>query len=297
MQPGMLRFMCVSSVSLILGACSTFPKMQSVQEVRGPQDSWELNWSNNQSSSFASKQRSASNNILKLARDIDARGEPGTALPLYERATKEQNAGADAFVALGEVYNKLGRHNDAAIAFRRALDRDPQNVAAFFGLGSTFLRMGQVRKGREILERVAQKVNSPRVYDRLGVAYMMSGKPAKAYEFFERAYAKRKRDPDIGTNMALAAALMGHNDRAAKIARDLLIYAKIQDYHRRNLVLALAIAGKSDEAKEIVGNAIAASALRDLIRRAKKIRTLSTPKERAVAMGMVKLSAAETAQQ
>ena len=190
---------------------------------------------------------------------------------------------------LGNAYASLKRDQDAANAYLRALDRMPGNPQAEFGLGSALVRTGQIDKGLEYLEKVAPLVNTAQAYDRLGVAHIMAGQPEEALASFEQAYSIDSKDLDILTNIALVAALLGQSGRAAELAQKVLASPYIKPYHRRNVVLILTISGKTEAARNAAGYQLDAEATDLLIRRGEKIRTSQDPKERALALGTVRV--------
>lgn len=233
---------------------------------------------------------STTENLLRLANDIEARGSVATALPLYERAAAEADADSGVHALLGDAYIKLKRDNDAADAYRKALAKNPNNGRALAGLGGIFIRAKQIENALENLERAAPILNSPQVYDRLGIAYIMAGQPREALASFEEALALDRKDPDIATNAALAAALLGQDARAVALARETLTYRRVQLYHRRNLILILGMSGNTNEAKNAAAGLLDAGEIDALIVRAEKIRKISSPRERALALGTIRLA-------
>jgi tetratricopeptide (TPR) repeat protein len=245
----------------------------------------------------ASAERSTAN-LLHLAQDIEARGSIATALPLYERAAAANDADPATFVLLGEAYLKVNRNSDAADAFRKALAKAPNNPKALFGLGSAELRLGQVEAALTTLQKAAPLVNVPQAYDKLGVAHVMSGQPREALASFEQAHSMDATDPDIATNLALAAALMGQYTRAIGLAQRTLANSAIKPYHRRNLILALSISGEPGQAEQAGAGNLSPTEVKSLLDRAEKIRQIPEPGDRALALGTVRLAstAAKAAQ-
>ena len=236
--------------------------------------------------------KSPGNNLLKLAGDVEARGSLATALPLYERAAAAPNADPSVHVKLGDVYGKLGRHDDAVAAYRAALAKHPDNGPALLGLGGTLVRMGQAEAGMAMLAKAAPLVNSARAYDRLGVSHIMLGQPREALASFEQARSLDPKDLDIATNLALAAALSGQDEKVVILARETLTIEGLQDYHRRNFILALSISGHEDDAKGAASPAIGAGDTDALIKQGRGIRRISGPKARALALAGVRSVAA-----
>lgn len=233
-----------------------------------------------------------SDNILRLAADLEARGSLATALPLYERAAASPDAGVPVHVKLGDVYAKLGRNGEATTAYRAALAKDPDHGPAMLGLGGVLVRTGQVEEGMGLLAKSAPMVNSARAYDRLGVAHIMLGQPREALASFEQAHSLDARDPDIATNLTLAAALSGQKEKAVALAQTTLGIEGVQAYHRRNLILAMAISDKEEDAKRAASSGIGADELDALIKQGRDIRKIASPKARALALGTVRSAAA-----
>ena len=231
-------------------------------------------------------------NVLRLAGDVEARGSLATALPLYERAAAAPNAAAPVHVKLGDIYAKLGRHDDAVAAYRAALAKDPDSAAAMLGLGGVLIRSGKTEDGMVFLAKAAPVVNSAGAYDRLGVAHILLGQPREALASFEQAHSLDPRDLDISTNLALAAALSGHKDKAVTLAQATARAEGVQDYQRRNLILAMAISDKEEDAKRAASSGIGADDVDALIKQGRDIRQISSPKARALALGTVRSAAA-----
>lgn len=103
-----------------------------------------------------------------------ASGEYELALKAYLRAASEQGIDADILAALGSANLALGRLNQADQLLRRAIEMDPQNVAAL---------------------------------NNLGVTLMNQDKPGEARVYFQRAYALDSGATDsIRENLRLAIA-------------------------------------------------------------------------------------------
>lgn len=233
-------------------------------------------------------------NLLRLAGDVEARGSLATALPLYERAAAAPDAGAPVHVKLGDAYAKLGRSEDAATAYRDGLAKDPDNGDAMLGLGGVLVRSGKAEEGMTWLAKAAPLVNSARAYDRLGVAHIALGQLREALASFEQAHTLDPRDLDIASNLALAAALSGHKDEAVALAKATLGSEGVQDYQRRNLVLAMCISGQEEDAKHAAPNGpgISAEEMDALLKQARGIRQMSSPKARALALVTARSAAA-----
>ena len=222
--------------------------------------------------------------ILRLAADFEARGENGTALPFYERAAQAANGDTSVHLQVGDAFLRLGHAIRAAEAYRIVLAKEPENGRALLGLGTALARNDAVEEALPFLAKAAPLVNTPTAYDRLGVAHVMMGHPREAVNSFEQAHALDDRDPDITTNLALAASVAGENDKAIDLLKRVNDRPGASAYHKRNLVLVLGMAGRGADAKASV-NGLSSETIQSLLDHAKSIRAISSPKEKARALG------------
>ena len=77
-----------------------------------------------------------------------------------------------AYLLVGDVYYSSGEYDAALIAFRRALEKEPNNVYALYGLGRTQLRLLQFSAAIENLKKaIALDSNFAPAYVALAEAY------------------------------------------------------------------------------------------------------------------------------
>jgi Flp pilus assembly protein TadD len=227
---------------------------------------------------------SRASGMLRLAADFEARGENGTALPFYERAALAGNGDTSVQLQVGDAFLRLGHTIRAAEAYRIVLAKEAENGRALLGLGTALAKNGQVEEALPLLAKAAPIINTPTAYDRLGVAHVMMGHPREAVASFEQAHTLDDRDPDITTNLALAAAVAGQNDKAIDLLKRVNDQPGASAYHKRNLVLVLGIAGRGADAKASVSG-LSAETIQSLLDHAKSIRAISSAKEKARALG------------
>jgi Flp pilus assembly protein TadD len=223
-------------------------------------------------------------NMLRLAADVEARGEKAMALTFYERAAIAANGDPAITLQVADAYLRLGAADRAADAYREALARGGENGRALLGLGTAQLRGGRVQEGLDSLARAAPLVKTASAYDRLGVAHGLAGQPREALASFEQAHALAPEDADIATNLALAAALAGQHDRAVSMMTQVAASPSASKNQKRNLVLVLGLAGRGGEARSRVKD-LRAEEVQALLAHANSIRGMATPKARAIALG------------
>lgn len=222
--------------------------------------------------------------ILRLAADIEGRGEQSTALTFYERAAAASNRDPGIHMKVGDAFLRLGYPENAANAYRVVLAKAPDDGRALIGLGSALVRNGDVEGGLAYLAKAAPVVNTASAYDRLGLAHIMVGQPREALASFEQAHSMDARDIDISTNLALAAALAGQHDKAITLMRAVARRSDAQEQHKRNLILVMGIAGRGAEAKASVTD-VPPELVQSLLEQAASIRGMSSAKARALALG------------
>jgi Flp pilus assembly protein TadD len=227
-----------------------------------------------------------SEELSRLARDVETNGGGDTAFALYREAVAVSGKAPAAYVRLGDAYLRAKRLSQAIEAYRAALAKDPDNAEAQLGLGTALVRQGALQKGLANLAKAAPLVNTAAAYNRLGVAQTMSGQFPEAEATFEKALSTDPEDLDIATNLALATALSGNYDRAAELTDAIAKLRGVKAIHRRNLVIVLGIIGKSSQdARHIAPGDLSQSDFDALFSRAASIRHITDPKARARALG------------
>ena len=85
-------------------------------------------------------------------------GTPQQAIVAYEQAITNDPQFLFSYDALGYLYaTKLFEYDHAINTYERGLAANPANPFLTAGLGSTYMRMGQMEKALEILEQSAKE--------------------------------------------------------------------------------------------------------------------------------------------
>jgi Flp pilus assembly protein TadD len=228
-----------------------------------------------------------SDRLLKLAADIEARGENGTAIALYQRATAMPDAKPVAFVKAGEAYMRAGYTAEAEKAYRGALAKAPNDGPALLGLGSAMIDSGDVEAGIRALAQAAPIVNTSRAYNRLGVAQIFAGQVEEAQATLTHALTLEPGDLDIQTNMALAAALEGNAATALPLVQHVVSAPGAQLHHKRNVVVVYGLLGQAEQVRAAPPTGLTTKEVNTLLANAKSIRGKATIKARAKALGSI----------
>ncbi|MBO0736943.1 MAG: tetratricopeptide repeat protein [Alphaproteobacteria bacterium] len=229
-----------------------------------------------------------SDELIRMARDVETHGSEDTALVLYDQAVNVSGHSPAAYVQLGDAYARARRFTEAAKAYRTALAADPNNGEAQLGLGAVLVQRGSLESGLAALAKAAPLVNTGAAYNRLGVALTMAGRFSEAQQTFERGLGLAPDDIDITTNLALAAALAEESDKAASLVNKIATSPAAKPLHRRNLVIVLGIIGSSPrDARAVAPDDLSQSAFNALFGRAASIRHITNPVTRAHALGTI----------
>lgn len=225
--------------------------------------------------------------LVGLARDIESRGEPATALALYERAAELAQDSPAAQVRLGEARLKVRDNEGASAAFQAALTRNPSSPDALLGLGTAELNQGELDRAIQHLSVAAPQVKTAIAYNRLGTALVLHGKPAEAKSAYSTAQQLDPQNIDLAGNVALAEALAGESEAAVAHMRAVAQSPLAKPRHQRNLVVVLALAGRDGEAAEMTMSDMSARQKADLVARARKLSKIEDPVARARAVGLM----------
>jgi tetratricopeptide (TPR) repeat protein len=119
-------------------------------------------------------------NLFFRATVLDRQGDAEGAAADYVRVIRLEPKWADVEIALGDLYSRQGRNDDALKHFRRAAEIDPQDRLAIFRSYLCLLLAGQLKEADEI--RVSAKVSrgSPDYYFIHAAHSFHQGKPEAA---------------------------------------------------------------------------------------------------------------------
>ena len=127
---------------------------------------------------------------------------------------------AQAYTFLGRALNNLGKAEDSAAAFEKAVQIAPDNLFAVSGLGQTRFRQRQYAEAETLLTKaIAGGFRNSMIYGQLGYAQLASNKNREALSSYEAAF-QMGIPPGANTrglayyNMACAYARLKDIDKA-----------------------------------------------------------------------------------
>lgn len=225
--------------------------------------------------------------MIKLARDLQARGDAETAAGLFEQAAAVSSDPVGAHVRLGQALLDANNPERATAAFRTALNADPENGPALLGLGTAQLRADQIEGAARTLAVAAPKVRTGTAYNRLGTALILTGNGAGAEAAFREAAKIEPANLDTQSNIALAQAISGRPAEGVAVLRTVTTSPRAELRHFRNLMLVLVLAGDTAGAEAVNVPDWPAADKRAFLAEAGKIRAIASPAGRARAIGLL----------
>ncbi|MCX8280279.1 tetratricopeptide repeat protein [Phyllobacterium sp. 0TCS1.6C] len=225
--------------------------------------------------------------LLNIARDVEAKGESGTALALYERAAEMSSSDSTIHVKLGNARLKNGDSDGAEKAYRSALQINPQDAHALLGLGTIQLQRGEADAAARTLAPAAQAINSVSAYNKLGTALILSGQGPAAESAFAKALALQPGNLDTKTNLALAQALSNKLPEASAGMNAVVSSPLAEKRHYVNYMIVLSLSGDMAAAKAVQVPDMAAGQKNQILAKASRLRSIQSPAERAQAIGVL----------
>ena len=126
--------------------------------------------------------------LLARGGDAAARGDLEPAREALEDALAIRSRDPQVLGLLGQVFYRLARYDDAAIAWQRLVDDNPVEPGARVNLGLAWLKARQYEEAIKQL-RIALDLNPDhrKAAGYLGLAWLEVGQPGKARPYFQRA--------------------------------------------------------------------------------------------------------------
>lgn len=148
---------------------------------------------------------------------LDAQKKTTEAVAAYEQAVKKSPDSIDYRYALGSLYWKQIRYDEATREFLDILRREPDEARASFNLGDIYLTKGEAARAIPFLETALKKF--PDEFDTrfaLGRAYLAINKYPEAIEQFEIAVRLRPEIAEGFYQLGLALQKSGRRTEAVE---------------------------------------------------------------------------------
>jgi len=137
-------------------------------------------------------------------------------------ALQDNPLDAASHFLLGCLLERKGEHDQAIVAFQRAVALDPTNPDALYNLGTMLLWRGEVVPASRLLENaVLIRPDHVPSYNNLAKAYFLAGLPSLAVAAYEEVLRRDSSNAIALNNLLLLAEAAGNHDAAATYRRRL----------------------------------------------------------------------------
>lgn len=225
--------------------------------------------------------------FMRLAGDLEKRGDNSTAAGLYEKATQQPQAQLQAWLKLGETLLASGDARGAERAYQQALELKPDSADALLGLGSAQLRQGKLDRAVTVLTQATVQSARPEAFNRLGIAQILRGQAVAAQTAFSRSLALAPNDLDTQCNLALAYALGNKPQLALSAIHAVNQSPRALPRHQRNELLITVLAGKESDVQALKLDDIPDTERLKLLNEARRIKAIEDPQIQARELGLI----------
>lgn len=227
--------------------------------------------------------------FMRLASDLEKRGDTTTAAALYEKATQQPDAQLAAWLKLGEARLASGDARGAERAYQQALELKPDSADALLGLGTTQVRLGKLDRAVTALTQASAVAGTsqPEALNRLGIAQILRGDADAAQAAFSKSLALAPNDLDTRCNLALAYALGDKPELALDSIHAVSESPRALPRHQRNELLITVLAGREKDLKALSLEDIPATERKKLLTEARRIKAIKDPVTQARELGLV----------
>ena len=228
-----------------------------------------------------------SQSLLKVADATMAAGNYEAALGIYRRAHEHDTWAFAPLFGQAMALQRMGHYEEAAKAFRRALESKPYDPDATRELGNVLIALSQPALALAQFEAVLKSKPDARAYNGLGVAKDMLGNHDGAQRDYRAALALAANHVAARNNLALSLAVTGHYGEAIELLRALAGEPGATMRHRQNLALAYGLAGETERAAQMARQDLDEATVRQNLRLYATLRALNDPQRVAEAVGLV----------
>jgi len=142
-------------------------------------------------------------NELTRSREVGLSGDPEEAIRSISAIIAEDPTISDAYFSLGNVLNKARRFEEAAAAFKKALELKPDDSFAVINVANTFQALGRTDEAEKfVLDHIARGFEDSQFYFLLGNLRGQRNEPDKAISYFEKCLELNPRSASAHNAMA-----------------------------------------------------------------------------------------------
>jgi tetratricopeptide (TPR) repeat protein len=176
---------------------------------------------------------------LLYAQDAEAHDDYAAAIHAYQKALSTKLDAMGAHYALGSVYAKVGRYEEAAEEMKKELQLNPRDSLALWKLGELALRTnpGEAKGYLQLAVELAPDL--PEAVLAYGRALLRTGETEKAVEEFHRVVRLAPEEDTVHYLLANAYRKLGHKAEADRECVRFQELARVKSAQREALAREL----------------------------------------------------------
>jgi len=189
---------------------------------------------------------------LKLADAALQGGDPAMALQAADAVLDHKPNNVQALLREGDALAALGRTDQAALSYQRALTLAPGSRAARIGLGRIRLKSDPAAAERLFGEVIRAHPDDVVALNDRGIALDLEGQYEAAAASYRAALSLQPDNTAAEVNLALSLALAGRPQQAVTMLQPIAEAGSANQRIRDDLAVALAINGQTQAASDIL---------------------------------------------
>jgi tetratricopeptide (TPR) repeat protein len=185
------------------------------------------------------------------------RHEPKEALPYLTEVVNADVQKANVLVMMATCLNAVGRRQEAAEYYRRAMKLDPEDIKIGNNYAIFLLQNGQTADGEALLRQYLRNdPESPELNGNMAKVFLQKGRPDEAIECLRRAVAVRPESVALRFDLAGALFRTGQTEECARQLREALEYQPDNPQILTNLAELMLKSQDFKQAKEYAGRLV-----------------------------------------
>ncbi len=137
---------------------------------------------------------------------------PLKAIEIYERLLDREGDDWEILLQIAEIYNSLGRYDQAAEKYKKMVELDPSNKVLQRQLAETYARGGKIQEAMKILEGILETdKNNAEALAALADIYLDQHNFDQALALYQRLLAMEHTNPEV--RLRVAVAYVGQSQR------------------------------------------------------------------------------------
>ncbi len=199
--------------------------------------------------------------LMNVAERTSQSGDDATAVSLFREAHNQNPRDPAPLIGMGAALSRLGAYEQAAEAYRQAIDLPGSEAEARRGLGNALVALDRPALAIEQLLASIGLKKDARTYNGLGVAYDMQGEHAHAQAMYRAGLALKPGNLALENNLGLSLAASHDYREAIDVLSKAAGSTEAGPRERNNLALAYGLVGDMTSAARIARRDMDAAAV------------------------------------